>query len=109
VENLVVESPSTNALRNANPAILIAGKIVRSRAISDSERFLLRDSFWFLPKRPSSNSEFWDSKLDTNLDRDLANLQGLEELGWSSLVIWECETKKDEECLSARLNQFLSR
>ena len=59
-------------------------------------------------KRPSSNSEFWDRKLDANMDRDLANLQRLEELGWSSLVIWECETKKDEEGLSARLNRFLS-
>lgn len=43
-------------------------------------------------RRPKSNREFWDAKLDANIRRDMRNQSDLEELGWRVLVVWECET-----------------
>ena len=41
-------------------------------------------------RRPASNQEFWDEKLDKNIERDKANYISLQSLGWSVKVIWEC-------------------
>ena len=40
--------------------------------------------------RPASNQEFWNEKLDKNIERDKANYISLQSLGWSVKVIWEC-------------------
>lgn len=41
-------------------------------------------------RRPSSNVEFWNKKLDKNIARDREAIVALEALGWSVVVIWEC-------------------
>lgn len=41
---------------------------------------------------PSSNKSFWQEKLNRNRERDKTNLDALKELGWRTLVVWECET-----------------
>lgn len=43
---------------------------------------------------PSSNEEYWHSKIDRNVQRDLQNKRVLEEQGWRVLTIWECQLKK---------------
>jgi len=43
--------------------------------------------------RPASNSNFWSMKLDRNIARDASVVAKLRGMGWSVLVIWECETK----------------
>jgi len=59
--------------------------------------------------RPKTNSMYWEKKLDRNLQRDIDNLATLRKLGWNSLVVWECETKKKNlERLSDRLRKELS-
>ena len=40
---------------------------------------------------PKSNTEFWQNKIRTNRARDAATYARLRELGWTVLVIWECE------------------
>lgn len=40
---------------------------------------------------PKSKLEFWKPKLEGNFQRDKRNLSELSKMGWSSLVIWECE------------------
>ncbi len=42
-------------------------------------------------KRPTSNSPYWQTKLNRNVNRDAQTRIRLEHLGWQSLVIWECE------------------
>jgi DNA mismatch endonuclease (patch repair protein) len=42
---------------------------------------------------PKSHSEFWQTKFDKNVERDLKKLNELDKLGWKTLVIWECELK----------------
>ena len=42
---------------------------------------------------PSSNASFWAAKFAANVARDTAKSDRLRELGWTPLVIWECETR----------------
>lgn len=56
---------------------------------------------------PKSRVEFWEAKLTANRNRDKKNLRKLKKLGWSILVIWECELG-DEGLLKDRIRQFLS-
>ena len=43
--------------------------------------------------RPASNTEFWNTKLSRNMERDRNNLAARAADGWSTMVVWECETK----------------
>jgi DNA mismatch endonuclease, patch repair protein len=56
---------------------------------------------------PSSNSSYWAPKLARNVERDTAVLQALDSLGWSTLVIWECELR-NEVVLADKIQAFLS-
>lgn len=55
---------------------------------------------------PKSNLEFWIPKLEETKRRDETNLERLRDMGWQSLVIWECELKNREQ-LSERIARFL--
>lgn len=44
--------------------------------------------------RPRTNADYWNKKLDRNMQRDQENYAALEASGWRVLVVWECETKK---------------
>ena len=43
---------------------------------------------------PKNNEEFWRSKIIGNIERDSKQHKELETLGWTVLVVWECELKK---------------
>jgi DNA mismatch endonuclease (patch repair protein) len=59
-------------------------------------------------KLPHSKPDYWGPKLQSNKQRDEANIARLRELGWNVLVVWECETRTEER-LKKRLSQFLDR
>lgn len=42
-------------------------------------------------RMPRTRQEFWRKKFKENVDRDARNQRALEALGWTSLVVWECE------------------
>lgn len=44
---------------------------------------------------PSSNEEYWHSKILSNIKRDKENYIKLRELGWEIIIVWECELKKN--------------
>lgn len=44
---------------------------------------------------PSSNTEYWMSKINRNVERDKQNHKKLIDMGWKVLIIWECELKKN--------------
>jgi DNA mismatch endonuclease (patch repair protein) len=58
--------------------------------------------------RPSSNVEFWQNKIETNIERDRENLRKLKLQGISSFVVWQCQLK-DTKKLTQRLTQFLGK
>ena len=75
----------------------------------------IRGCFWHLcPKcfrgYPESNRGFWMSKLKRNRDRDAENDDGLRELGWKVVVVWEHELKKaNRENLAERLRKEIGK
>jgi DNA mismatch endonuclease, patch repair protein len=55
---------------------------------------------------PKSRQDYWQPKFDGNVARDARNEQQLRAIGWTVLVIWECETK-DAAGLAQRLGGML--
>ena len=53
---------------------------------------------------PSTNEEYWRSKIMGNVERDKRNLAELQQLGWTVLTVWECELKK--KVIDATLDQL---
>ena len=47
------------------------------------------------PGTPKRNTAFWEAKFARNVARDRKALAELDELGWTAIVIWECELKRD--------------
>ena len=43
---------------------------------------------------PSSHQEYWEPKIQHNVERDKKNIEALNNLGWTVITIWECELKK---------------
>lgn len=44
---------------------------------------------------PRSNESFWQAKFAANAARDEANQRSLAQLGWTVIVVWECELYSD--------------
>lgn len=59
-------------------------------------------------RAPKHNAAYWRAKIERNRARDASVRAALKRAGWSSLVIWECETR-DAGALAARVSTFLSR
>ena len=45
---------------------------------------------------PKTNTEFWENKIQRNINRDRKNIIKLESMGWRTLVVWECEIRKKD-------------
>jgi DNA mismatch endonuclease (patch repair protein) len=56
---------------------------------------------------PKSGRDYWVAKLEGNIARDRAHQEKLREMGWESLVIWECELKKEPEKVAEKIQAFL--
>jgi DNA mismatch endonuclease (patch repair protein) len=59
-----------------------------------------------LASSPKTRTEFWERKFNSNIARDERTQGALASLGWSVLVVWECETRRPSE-LAEKLNAFL--
>lgn len=42
---------------------------------------------------PTTRPDFWMSKFGANVTRDAQAIRKLDAIGWTSLIIWECETR----------------
>lgn len=58
-------------------------------------------------KRPGARKEFWDAKLDRNVERDREAREALENMGWRVLTVWECELK-DPDSVHDKLEAFMA-
>jgi DNA mismatch endonuclease (patch repair protein) len=45
--------------------------------------------------RPKTNQEYWNHKLDRNMERDRNSIRALRKAGWVVLRFWECEIEKN--------------
>ena len=55
---------------------------------------------------PKSRLEYWEPKINANRQRDAGKEKQLRLLGWSVVVVWQCELR-DVERLSKRLEKLL--
>tara|TARA_B100000035_G_scaffold181604_1_gene154995 strand:+ start:2680 stop:3126 length:447 start_codon:yes stop_codon:yes gene_type:complete len=55
---------------------------------------------------PKTRVEFWSDKFRKNVERDARQQQQLREMGWTVIVVWECELR-DPITLENRLNDEL--
>ena len=44
-----------------------------------------------------SNTNYWNTKIQRNQERDKRNIEQLEKDGWKVIVLWECEIKDNFE------------
>lgn len=47
------------------------------------------------PGMPKSHVDYWAEKFERNVARDSEKQAQLEELGWTVLVVWECQIKRE--------------
>jgi len=59
----------------------------------------VRGCFWHRHERctkatsPSTNTEYWQTKFQNNMQRDKRHERELHDLGWNLIVVWECEIR----------------
>lgn len=60
---------------------------------------------------PSSNLDYWVTKIEKNIERDNRKINELEKLGWNVVVIWQCEIKalKNREIRFSKLISEIQR
>ncbi len=50
-------------------------------------------------KMPTTQTDFWKQKIDANRARDRRNIKALENLGYSVVVVWQCDLRFPERVL----------
>lgn len=56
---------------------------------------------------PTRNREFWEAKFQRNVARDRRSIEALEASGYSVVVLWECDIKRDPALVRAQLVRAL--
>jgi DNA mismatch endonuclease (patch repair protein) len=47
--------------------------------------------------RPKTNSEYWETKINKNIERDKKHQKEIKKNGYKVIIIWECMVKKNIE------------
>lgn len=55
---------------------------------------------------PKTNRDYWTAKISRNKTRDARVKKEIRQLGWKTLILWECQLKS-EAALMRRLVRFL--
>ena len=55
-----------------------------------------------------SNTDYWNTKIQRNQERDKRNIEQLEKDGWKVIVLWECEIKENFEKKKKKLDFILT-
>ena len=54
-------------------------------------------------RRPATNTSYWHSKLDRNIERDGQQTERLERVGWTVLRLWGHEVERDPGACALRV------
>lgn len=60
-------------------------------------------------KRPTTNMDFWNAKIDGNMRRDKSARAALKGTGWRCVVIWECKLERGTQALLDALRTEVQR
>jgi len=66
---------------------------------------LIHGCFWHKHKNckkaqlPETRKQFWEKKINENVERDKKNIRQLKKAGWKVIVLWQCKlgTKQSEK------------
>ena len=58
-------------------------------------------------RTPKTNTGYWIEKIRKNIERDTKSQSELQSLGWSVLIIWECEIKNLDK-IACKIIEYLS-
>ena len=56
-------------------------------------------------RMPQTNRDYWQAKIQRNMDRDVRTQAQLIELGWSVMSIWECSLESGIDEMLNRLDE----
>lgn len=56
-------------------------------------------------KRPATHQDFWNAKIDGNVQRDRRDRARLRALGWRTIVIWQCNLERSTDKLLQLLRE----
>lgn len=57
-------------------------------------------------RRPTSNVEFWNTKLDKNIERDSDNAKLLKAAGWKVITVWGCELNEIDNLMDRLIREI---
>lgn len=58
--------------------------------------------------KPKSNIDFWESKIQNNIDHDKFVKRELNQLGWIVITIWGCELK-NQKIFNRTINKLITK
>lgn len=58
-------------------------------------------------RKPKSNRDYWLPKIERNRRRDVGHSEKLSWMGWSELIVWECELSA-LDALAKKLSAFMA-
>jgi len=67
--------------------------------------FFVNGCFWHQHKNckrqtmPKTNIQYWQNKLERNVEKQKEDIKLLEKDGWKVYIIWECETKNENNLI----------
>jgi len=59
-------------------------------------------------KLPTTNTEFWTTKILGNIKRDIKLNSELKQQGWQIITVWECKTK-NSKIFAKEMNKIITR
>jgi DNA mismatch endonuclease, patch repair protein len=79
---------------------------------SRKKAILVHGCFWHrhncgMAATPKTRPDFWKRKFVDNVRRDKRATRGLSRMGWSTMVVWECQTSSSMTDLGRRIQEFL--
>ncbi len=57
---------------------------------------------------PKTNREYWQKKIERNVERDKRTRKELEAMGWRVCVIWECDLDGGIKQVVNEINSFFA-
>lgn len=87
------------------PDLVFAG---RKKAIFVHGCFWHRHEDCKKASTPASNTEYWLPKFVRTVERDRQSIEALRALGWTVLIVWECELGNMDD-LADKLRAFLNK
>jgi DNA mismatch endonuclease (patch repair protein) len=57
---------------------------------------------------PASNEDFWQHKIERNIERDKENYRALRKTNWEYMIVWQCQIKKSQKKkLAQQIQKYL--